>query len=81
MATHLVNISAHVPQALAKRLEKVAKFEERSKSFYIKKALEEYLKARIEDIQDSIEIAKEYEEFKKSKQKSISFKEAFKGIK
>ena len=45
-----INISAHIPVELSNKLEKVCKLEERSKSYYIKKSLEQY----IHDLQKGI---------------------------
>ncbi len=70
-----VNISAQIPASLAKKLEKVSAFEERSKSFYIKKALENYLQEKLEDIQDLIEAKKRIREHKKSGEPYISWEE------
>jgi predicted DNA-binding protein len=57
-----VNISAHISQSLADKLEKVARYEERAKSYYIKKSLEQYLEQRLEDIQDYKEAKESWEE-------------------
>jgi predicted transcriptional regulator len=46
-----VNISAHISKSLAEKLEKVANFEERPKSYYIKKALEQFLELRLKNIE------------------------------
>ncbi len=76
-----VNISTNVPIELAKMLEKVANFEERSKSYYIKKGLAELLEKRVQDMEDYLAAQKEHDEFIKSKEKAISFKEVFKNKK
>ncbi len=81
MTSNLINISAHVPQSLAKKLEKVAKFEERPKSFYIKKSLEKFLEEKLEDIKDHIRTQKAYKDFKKSGAKSVPYEEVFKNLK
>jgi predicted DNA-binding protein len=78
MTSNLVNISAHVPQSLAKKLEKVAKFEERPKSFYIKKSLEKYLQEKLEDIQDYVSARKTLKEAKAKGEKFYSMDEVFK---
>ncbi len=75
-----VNISAQIPATLAKKLEKVAAFEERSKSYYIKKSLEKYLEEKLEDIEDLIDGKKAQREFKKSGKKTVSFEETFKHL-
>jgi predicted DNA-binding protein len=76
-----VTISAHIPQDLANKLQKVSQFEERSKSYYIKKSLERYLSEKLEDIEDYIHAKKSYEEFKASGEEAVSFDEVFKDIK
>lgn len=55
----MVNISAHIPLELAQRLERVSKLEERTKSYYVKKSLEEYL----EDVEDYLAATKCYQEY------------------
>ena len=69
-----INISAQIPAALAKKLEKVAAFEERSKSYYIKKSLEKYLEEKLEDIEGK----KAQKEIKKSGKKTVSLEKTFK---
>lgn len=75
-----VTISAHIPQDLANKLQRVSEFEERSKSYYIKKSLEKYLSEKLEDIEDYLDAARSYEEFKASGEETVSFNEAFKDI-
>jgi len=70
-----VNISAQIPTSLAKKLEKVAAFEERSKSYYIKKSLEKYLEEKLEDIQDYIDAKKAQKEFNASGRQTVSWEE------
>jgi len=48
MKPKLITISTQIPQQLLITLESACKKEERSKSYFIKKALEEFLKSRIE---------------------------------
>ena len=76
----MVNISAQIPAELAKKLEKVASFEERSKSYYIKKSLEKFLSDKLEDIEDLIDGKKAQREFKKSGKKTVSLEEVFKHL-
>ncbi len=47
MKPKLVTISTQIPHQLLITLESVCKEEERSKSYFIKKALEEFLKSKI----------------------------------
>ncbi len=61
-----VNISAQIPASLAKKLEKVSAFEERSKSYYVKKSLEKYLEEKLEDIEDYLDARKARKEFNAS---------------
>ncbi len=75
-----VNISAQIPASLAKKLEKVCAFEERSKSYYIKKSLEKFLEEKLEDIGDLIDGKKAQKEFKASGKKTVSFEETFRHL-
>lgn len=70
-----VNISANIPLELSKKLEKVATIEERAKSFYIRKALEQYLSQRLEDIEDYNDAKKAYDEFIASGEEAIPYEE------
>lgn len=81
MTEKLVNISAQIPSDLAEKLQKISDFEERSKSYYIKKSLEKFLSERLEDVEDYIDSKKAYEEFKESGEETVSFGEVFKGVK
>lgn len=67
----MVNISAHIPFELAQRLERIAKLEERTKSYYVKKSLEEYL----EDIEDCLIAKKGYNEYVASGNKGTTLQE------
>jgi predicted DNA-binding protein len=71
----VVNISAHISKELSDKLEKVAKFEERAKSYYIKKSLEQFLEQRLEDMEDYIDAKNAVEEMRKTGEKSISWEE------
>lgn len=75
MKDSVVTISAQIPSKLDKELSKLCETEERSKSFYIKKALEQYLEEKKQDIADYHEAKKLYEEFKKSGEKGIPYSE------
>lgn len=76
-----VSISAQIPQELGAMLEKVARFEERSKSYYVKKGLERLLRERLEDLEDYYEAKAAYEEFLASGEEAIPMEEVFKDVK
>lgn len=78
---NLASISANIPQSLSNLLNKVAKAEERSKSYYIKKGLERILNDRLEDVQDYEEAKQAHDEFIASGEKSIPLEEVFKNVK
>ena len=46
-----VSVSAQIPQELSNMLDEVARAEERSKSYYIKKGLESFLAQRLQALQ------------------------------
>lgn len=50
MSDKIVTISAQIPTWLDQDLTRICKREERSKSFFIKKALENFLKAKSEEL-------------------------------
>jgi predicted DNA-binding protein len=81
MTTKLVNISAHISIDLAEKLQKIANFEERPKSYYIKKGLSKILEERLRDIQDYTKAKKTLKQAKVSNEKFVSFDEVFKGVK
>ena len=60
-----------LPEALEKRLDDLATRTHRSKSYYLRRALEEYL----EDREDYLIAAAAWEEHVKSGKKGISFEE------
>jgi predicted DNA-binding protein len=70
-----VNISAHISKSLAEKLEKVAQFEERGKSYYIKKSLEQYLEQKLEDMEDYIDAKEAWEDMQKNGRKGIPFED------
>lgn len=80
MAERLSNISAHIPKDLAKKLQLVSDFEERPKSYYIKKGLTEVLDGKFRDMQDYLSARKTLEEAK-AKADFVSFEKVFDGIK
>lgn len=49
MPTPSICVSASIPAELGDLLDKISRAEERSKSYYIKKGLEQLLKAKLED--------------------------------
>ena len=72
-SSDMVNISAQIPAEIAEILGKVSKAEERSKSYYVRKGLELFLMARLEDLEDYEDAAKAYKEFLTSGEKTVSF--------
>jgi len=66
----MANLSVRIPDQLDFALEVVAKKQERNKSFFIRKALENYL----EDFQDYQIAKKEYENFLTHGKKSVDLK-------
>ena len=71
----MVNISVKIPSEIAEILSKVSKAEERPKSYYVRKGLELFLMARLENLEDHEEAAEAYKEFLASGEKSVSFSE------
>ena len=49
--TNAVSVSAQIPAELSNMLDEVARTEERSKSYYIKKGLESFLAQRLQALQ------------------------------
>jgi predicted DNA-binding protein len=76
-----INISAHIEEDLAQKLEQVAEFEGRSKSYYIKKGLTDILEQKFRDMQDLLNAQKTMKEVKDSGEGFVSFDEVFKGVK
>lgn len=73
MQNHVVTISAQIPSHLDQGLTMICEMEERSKSYFIKKALEQLLKEKLEDVEDYQAAREAYEEHKKSKKKTIPY--------
>ena len=67
----MVNISAYIPYELAQKLEKVAKIEERTKSYYVKKSLESYL----EDLEDYLVAEEGYARYIENGKKGTSIED------
>lgn len=64
-------LAVRLSKDLEERLERLAQKTNRTKSFYVKKALEQYLEDE-EDYQDAVAA---YEEYLKSGKQSVSFEE------
>ncbi len=75
-----VNISAHIDDDLANKLEKVAEFEGRSKTYYIKKGLAEILDQKFQDMQDMLNAQKTLKAATTSGEGFVSFDEVFKDV-
>ena len=73
MTTTSVSVSANIPVELGEMLDKVSRAEERSKSYYIKKGLEQLLKDRLEDLEDYQDAKQAYDEFIASGEKAVPF--------
>ena len=73
MTTTSVSVSANIPAELGEMLDKVSRAEERSKSYYIKKGLEQLLKDRLEDLEDYQDAKQAYDEFIASGEKAVPF--------
>jgi RHH-type rel operon transcriptional repressor/antitoxin RelB len=74
-------ISVSIPDELSKMLETFSQKEERSKSFYIKKALEDYFAKKLEDEEDYKDVVESLAEFKVSKEKGKSWEKLQKELK
>lgn len=71
----MVNISVKIPAEIAEILGKVSRIEKRPKSYYVRRGLELFLMARLEDLEDYEDVAKAYKEFMTSGGESVSFYE------
>ena len=74
-----VNVSAHIDEKLARKLEKVAEFDGRSKTYYIKKGLEIVLGANSQDMEDMLNARKTLKAARVNND-FVSFDEVFKNI-
>jgi predicted DNA-binding protein len=81
MREKLVNVSAHIPIGLAEKLQQIAQFEERSKSYYIKKGISDIVEEKLQDMQDYLSARQTLKEAKKNNEDFVSFDEVFKGVK
>ncbi len=68
-----VSISANIPEELSDMLNKVSRAEERSKSYYVKKGLEQLLRDRLEDLEDYQDAKQAYDEHIASGEKAAPF--------
>ncbi len=75
MATTSISVSANIPVELGRMLDKVSRAEERSKSYYIKKGLEQLLTDRLEDLEDYQDAKQAHDEFIASGEKAVPFED------
>ena len=75
MSAVIESISVSIPKELSDLLERVARAEDRSKSYYVEKGLEAILRERLEDLEDYEEARQAYEEFVASGEKGVPFEE------
>lgn len=73
-------LSVNLPAELFDKLNKIAEFEERTKSYYVKKALEKFLAEKLEDMEDYIDAKKAYEEFVASGEQGTPWEEVKKKL-
>ena len=73
MQERVITISAQIPSHLDQGLAMICSMEERSKSYFIKKALEKLLAEKLGDVEDYHEAKKAHDAFKKSKEKAIPY--------
>ena len=76
-----ISISANIPVELGEMLNKVSRAEERSKSYYIKKGLEQFLRDKLENLEDYQEANQAHNEFMASGEETVFFEEVFKNVK
>lgn len=76
-----VSISANISGELSNMLNKVSRAEERSKSYYVKKGLEQLLQDRLENLEDYQDAKQAHDEFIASGEKTIPFDEVFRNVK
>lgn len=79
--TTSISVSANIPAELGDLLNKVSRAEERSKSYYIKKGLEQFLRDRLENLGDYEDAKKAHDEFVASGKKGIGFDAVFRDVK
>ena len=78
--TTSISISANIPVELGEMLNKVSRAEERSKSYYIKKGLEQFLRDKLENLEDYQDANQAHNEFMASGEEGVSFEEVFKNV-
>ena len=81
MNAEYVSVSANVSAEIGEMLDRVSKAEERSKSYYIKKGLEIFLKDRLEDLEDYEEAKKAHEIFMASGEEAVPLEDVFRDVK
>lgn len=81
MATSSISVSANIPVELGEMLDKVSRAEERSKSYYIKKGLEQLLKNKLEDLEDYEDVQNAHNEFVSSGEQTVVLEDVFKNVK
>ncbi|MDX8386335.1 MAG: ribbon-helix-helix domain-containing protein [Gallionella sp.] len=77
----VTTISATIPSELKEQLDEISRKEERSKSFYVRKGLEFFLKSRKEDLEDYEEAREAHLEFIASGETAVSIDKVFKDVK
>ncbi|MDB2550754.1 ribbon-helix-helix domain-containing protein [Rickettsiales bacterium] len=80
MTVKTATLSCTIPEDLSEKLNLISSIEERSKSYYVKKALQEFLSERLEnallaEIGDSA-----YKKYLESKEKGIDYDEVRKEL-
>lgn len=75
MTTTSISVSANIPVELGEMLDKVSRAEERSKSYYIKKGLEQLLRDRLEHLEDYQDAKQVHDEFIASGEKAVPFED------
>jgi RHH-type rel operon transcriptional repressor/antitoxin RelB len=79
--TGTVTLSCTIPAELGEQLSLLADVEERSKSYYVKKALQEFLSERLEDALLSKIGDKAYKEYLESGEEGIPYDQIRKELK
>ena len=67
-----MTISAQIPIRLAKKLSALSAAENRSKSYYIKESLEQFIAHKMQDVSDYLEGEALYREFLASGEQAVS---------
>jgi RHH-type transcriptional regulator, rel operon repressor / antitoxin RelB len=75
MTATSISVSANIPVELGEMLNRVSRAEERSKSYYIKKGLEQLLRDRLEDLEDYQDAKQAHDEFIDSGEKAVPFED------